>query len=167
MAWQQNIVHCISSAIAGPSPCFAVPLQEAQKFSAIDYTTIDFAAKWLVPGGSVAQAVRRPVPPLGSRVRASVTQCGFYGGQNGVWVGFFIRVSPVLLCAKFHSAISPHLPHSFHFIPTCDGAFGRLPCYSQTFNKGATSHLIPRPALCRTRVDDTYEKITPIKLRIC
>ena len=28
------------------------------------------------------------LPPLGSRVRVSVTPCGFRGGRNGVWVGF-------------------------------------------------------------------------------
>ena len=35
---------------------------------------------------------------------------------------------------------------SFHFIRLCDGAsgvVGRQPYYSQTFNKGASSHLIP------------------------
>ena len=35
---------------------------------------------------------------------------------------------------------------SFHFIHLCDGAsdvVGRHPCYSQTFNRGASSHLIP------------------------
>ena len=36
----------------------------------------------------------------------------------------------------------------FHFIRSCDGAtsmVGRHPCYSQIFNKVASSHLIPRP----------------------
>ena len=38
---------------------------------------------------------------------------------------------------------------SFHFISPCDGAIGMVgqhPCYSQTFNIGASSHLIPRPS---------------------
>ena len=51
------------------------------------------------------------LPPLGSRVRVSVTPCGVRGGRNGVWVrfsrGFY---------HKFHSTISPYSPHPFRFI---------------------------------------------------
>ena len=86
------------------------------------------------------------LPPLGSWVRISVTPCGFRGGRNGVWVGF----SPIFPYHKFHSTISPHLSISFHFISPCDGASGMVsqhPCYSQTYNMGASSHLIPRPNL--------------------
>ena len=39
---------------------------------------------------------------------------------------------------------------SIHFIRPCDGASGvvvRHPCYSRTYNMGASSHLIPRPDL--------------------
>ena len=49
--------------------------------------------------------------------------------------------------------------HLIHFIRPCDdalGAVGRNHCYFQTFNKEASLHLIPRPALCRTRVEDIY-----------
>ena len=38
-----------------------------------------------------------------------------------------------------------------HFIYPCasaSGVVGRHPCYSQTFNNGASSHLIPRPMPC-------------------
>ena len=48
------------------------------------------------------------------------------------------------------SFLHTHLIHfvSFHSIRSFDnasGVVGRHPCYSQTFNKGASSHLIPRP----------------------
>ena len=55
------------------------------------------------------------LPPLGSRVRVSVTPCGFRGVRSGVWV-VFIGVSPGFPCHKFHSSISPHSSHSFSFI---------------------------------------------------
>ena len=55
------------------------------------------------------------LPLLGSRVRISVTPCGFRGGRNGVWVGF-LGVSPVFPYHKFHSTISPHSSHTFSFI---------------------------------------------------
>ena len=65
----------------------------------------------------------------------------------------FLGVSPVLPFHRFHSAISPHSSYSFrfslfHFFRPCDdasGVVGRHPRYSQTFNKGASSHLTPRP----------------------
>ena len=40
--------------------------------------------------------------------------------------------------------------HLIHFISPCDcasGVVGRHPCYSRTYNIGASSHLIPRPDL--------------------
>ena len=76
------------------------------------------------------------LPPLGSRVRVSVTPCGFCGGQNGVWVGFsrgFCRFPlPQISFHHFSTFISSI---SFHFISPCDGAsgmVGRHPCYSRT-----------------------------------
>ena len=50
---------------------------------------------------------------------------------------------------SFHHFFS-HLIHlfSFNFIRICDvapGLIGRHPYYLQTFSKGASSHLIPRP----------------------
>ena len=65
------------------------------------------------------------LPPLGSRVRVSVTPCGFRGGRNGVWVrfsrGFFCFP---LLQTSFHhfSTLISSIP--FHFISPCDGASG-------------------------------------------
>ena len=91
------------------------------------------------------------LPPLGSRVRVSVTPCGFRGGRNGVWVGYSRGVSrfplPQISFHHFSTLISSI---SFHFINPCDGAsglVGRHPCYSRTYNIGASSHLIPRPDL--------------------
>ena len=92
------------------------------------------------------------LPPLGSRVRVSVTPGGFRGGRNGVWVGFSRGFShfplPQISFHHFSTLISSI---SFHFIISpCDGAtgvIGRHPCYSRTYNIGASSHLIPRPDL--------------------
>ena len=92
----------------------------------------------------VAQVVRRSPPTTGvpsSRL------------SHSMWVPWrtqlvFIGVLPFFPSLKLHSTISPHLPHSFHFISPCDGAsgvVGRHSCLSQTYNKGATSRLIPRP----------------------
>ena len=107
-----------------------------------------FKARKRTSGGLVAQAVRRS-PPTGSRVRVSVPPCGFRGGRNGVWVGFsrgFSRFPlPQISFHHFSTLISSI---SFHFISPCDGAsgvVGRHPCYSRTYNMGASSHLIPRP----------------------
>ena len=49
---------------------------------------------------------------------------------------------------SFHPFLHTHLIHfvSFHFICPCDGAtgvVGQHSCYSQTFNKWASSHLRP------------------------
>ena len=93
-------------------------------------------------------------------VRVSVPPCGFRGGRNGVWVGFswgFSRFPlPQISFHHFSTLISSI---SFHFISPCDGAsgvVGRHPCYSRTYNIGASTHLIPRPTLCWTRVEDIY-----------
>ena len=91
------------------------------------------------------------LPPLGSRVRVSVSPCGFRGGRKWVWVGFsrgFSRFPlPQISFHHFSILISSI---SFHFNSPCDGAsgvVGRHPCYSLTYNIGASSHLIPRPDL--------------------
>ena len=88
------------------------------------------------------------LPPLGSRVRVSVTPCRFRGGRNGVWVGFsrgFSRFPlPQISFHHFSTLISSI---SFHFISPCDdesGVIGRHPCYTLTYNIGASSHLIRR-----------------------
>ena len=57
----------------------------------------------------------------------------------------FLGVSPIFPCHKFHSNISPHPSHSFHFIRTCNGASGVVswhPWCSKNFTKGCfiTSH---------------------------
>ena len=87
------------------------------------------------------------LPPLRSRVRVSVTLRGFHDGWKGIRVGFSL-LSPVFPYYKFHSSIFPHSSYSFRFISStpgdgASGVVGRHPCYSQTFNKWASSHLIP------------------------
>ena len=91
------------------------------------------------------------LPPLGSRVRVSVPPCGFCGGRNGFWVGFsrgFSRFPLPQISFHHYSTLISSI--SFHFIRPCDGVsgvVGRHPCYSRTYNLGASSHLIPRPDL--------------------
>ena len=125
-------------------------------------------------GGLVAQAVRRspPTAALGSRVRVSVTPCGFRGGRNGVWVGFswgFSRFPlPEISFHHFSTLISSI---SFHFIRPCDGASGvidRHPCYSQIFNKGGfiVSHFSSRPCAGHLTSRHTTRKISKIKQEI-
>ena len=87
----------------------------------------------------------------GSRARVSSTLCGFRGERNGVWVGFSRGFSffplPQISFHHFSTLISSI---SFHSISPCDsasGVVGRHPCYSRTYNIGASSHLIPRPDL--------------------
>ena len=91
------------------------------------------------------------LPPLGSRIRVSVTPCGFRDGRNGVWVGFSQGFSSFPLPQiSFHHFSTLISSISFHFIHPCDGAsgvVGRHPCYSLTYNIAASSHLIPRPDL--------------------
>ena len=98
--------------------------------------------------------------PLGSRVRVSVTPCGFRGGRNGVWVGFsrgFSRLSlPQISFHHFSTLISSI---SFHFISPCDGAsgvVGRHPCYTRAYNIGLHRISSLNPTLCWTRVEDIY-----------
>ena len=55
------------------------------------------------------------LPPLESRVRVSVTPCGFRGGRNGIWVGFSRGFSRFPY-HKFNSTISPHSSHPFRFL---------------------------------------------------
>ena len=110
----------------------------------IEYYSTIGAASW-------RKRLDARLPPLGSRVRVSVPPCGFRGGRNGVWVGFsrgfFLFPLPQISLHHFSTLISSI---SFHFISPCDGASGVVgghPCYSRTYNIGASSHLIPRPDL--------------------
>ena len=72
-------------------------------------------------------------------------------GRNGVWVGFsrdFSRFPLLKISVHYFSILTLFI--SFHFIRPCDGAtgvVGQHPCYSPSFNVGASSHLIPRPDL--------------------
>ena len=118
----------------------------------IDYTCPE-AASWRKRLGA-------RLPPLGSRVRVSVPPRGFRGGRNRVWVGFsrgFSRFPlPQISFHHFSTLISSI---SFYFIRPCDGAsgvVGRHPCYSRTYNMGASSYLIPRPDLVLDIVEDIF-----------
>ena len=98
------------------------------------------------------------LPLLRFRVRVSVTQSGFRGGRNGVWIGFsrgFSRFPlPQISFHHFSTLISSI---SFHFIRPCDGAsgvVGRHPCYSRTYNMGLHRISSLDPTLCCTRVED-------------
>ena len=50
------------------------------------------------------------LPSLWYRVRFSITQSGFHGGQNRIWIGFS-WICPVLSRHKFHSTMSPRSCH--------------------------------------------------------
>ena len=109
------------------------------------------AVYMLIRAASWRKRLDARLPPLGSRVRVSVTPYGFRGGRNEIWVGFsrgFSRFSlPQISFHHFSTLISSI---SFHFIRPCDGAsgmVGRHPCYSRTYNVGTSSHLIPRADL--------------------
>ena len=68
-------------------------------------------------------------------------------GLGRFFTGFSRFPIPQISFHHFSTLISSI---SFHFICPCDGAsgvVGRHPCYSQTYNVGASSHLIPRPDL--------------------
>ena len=88
-------------------------------------------------GASWRRQLGALLPPLGSRVRVSVTPCGFRGGRKGVWVGLsrgFSRFPlPQISFHHFSTLISSI---TFHFISPCDGALGvvgRHPSDSRTY----------------------------------
>ena len=57
---------------------------------------------------------------------------------------FFLGVSPIFPYHKFHSIISPHSSHSFHFIRPCDDATGMVgwhPCYSHRLSIKGLHHI--------------------------
>ena len=106
---------------------------------------------WYLMAASWRKRLGARLPPLGSRVRVSVTPCGFRDGRNGDWIGFSRGFSRFPLPQISFHHFSPLISSiSFHFISPCDGAsgvVGRHPCYSRTYNLGASSLLIPRPDL--------------------
>ena len=102
------------------------------------------------------------LPPLGSRVRVSVTPCGFRGGRNGVWVGFSRGFSRFPLPQiSFH--FSPHSSHPFCSISSA------LVMVRQAWSAGTLAthgsiilglHRISSldQTLCWTRVEDINKK---------
>ena len=83
--------------------------------------------------------------------RVIYTHMPSFSGQNEVWVGFSLGFSRFPLPQiSFHHFSTLLSSISFHFISPRDcasGVVGQHPCYSQTYNIGASSHLIPRPDL--------------------
>ena len=102
-------------------------------------------------GGLVAQAVRRSPPTAGvpsSCLGHSMWVSWWTKRGLGRFSWGFSRFP--LLQISFHHFSTLISSISFHFISPCDGAsgvIGRHPCYSRTYNIGASSHLIPRPDL--------------------
>ena len=101
-------------------------------------------------------------------ILASLPPVGFASSHlvQSVWLSswmkqslgrFFLGFLPFSSATNF---ITPFL-HTpvIHFITSApvlvSDLVGQHPCCSQTFNKGASLHLIPQPdPLCRTRVED-------------
>ena len=99
----------------------------------------------------MAQAVRRSPPTTGvpsSRLGHSMWVSWWTKRGLGSFSRGFSRFPlPQISLHHFSTLISSI---SFHFISPGDGAsgvVGRHPCYSRTYNIGASSHLIPRPHL--------------------
>ena len=88
-----------------------------------------------------------PTAALGSRIRVSVTPCGFRGGRKrslGRFFSGFLPFSPAQI--SFH--------HLIHFISPNDGVTGvvaRYLCKSHSFNIELSSHL-PRPGPVLRRI---------------
>ena len=115
-------------------------------------------------GGLLTQANRRS--PLTAGISSSrLGHSMWYSWWTKCGLGrFFSRFLPFSPTKNFIPPfLHTHLAHlvSFHFISPCDGVIGvvdRHPCYSQIFNIGSSSHLIPWLGPCRTRVEDFINK---------
>ena len=99
---------------------------------------------------------------LGSRVRVSVTPCGFCGGRNEFWVGFSRDFFSFLLPQiSFHHFTMLVSFISFHIICPCDGASG-VPTGIIAIHRPTIKRSDPisslDPALCRKRAEDIYNK---------
>ena len=145
-------MHFLSGTIYSRGLKFLQVIYESFDCNLIQGFFINHFSKYMIFfGGLVAQAVRRSPPTSGVPSSRLGPSCGFRGGRNGVWVGFsrgFSRFPlPPISFHHFSTLISSI---SFHFIRPCDGesgVVGRHPCYSRTYDVGASSHLIPRPDL--------------------
>ena len=108
----------------------------------------------------MAQAVRRSSPIAGVEFTSRSLDMGFRSGRNGVWVGF-LQISPVFPCHKFHSTISPHSSHSFHFISSVpvkvrQAWSASILAIHRPAIQGLRGISYLDPALCRTRGEDIY-----------
>ena len=92
--------------------------------------------------GFVGQAVRRSPQTARDPSSRHGHSIGFRGGY------FFLRFLPFFSTTNFISFIS--------FLPPLWSYF-RHSCYSQTFNEGASSHLIPRPGPVTDTSSGYYE----------
>ena len=120
-----------------------------------NYIYIYIAASWRKRLGA-------RLPPLGSRVRVSVSPCGFRGGRIGVWVGFSRGFSRFPLPQiSFHHLSTLISSISFHFISSA------LVMVRQVWSAGTLAthgpiisglHRISSLdlTLCWTRVEDIY-----------
>ena len=107
--------------------------------------------------GLVAQAVKRSPPTAGvasSRLGPPTWVSWWTKRGLGRFFTGFLPFSPTtnFIPPFLHT----HLIHFVSFIRPCDGAsgvVGRHPCYSRTYNVGASSL---DPTLCWTRVEDIY-----------
>ena len=96
------------------------------------------------------------LPPLGSRVRISVSPSGFRGGRNGVWVGFSRGFSRFPL-----PQISPHSSHLFRSISSALVMVHQAWSTSTLATHGPIISGLHRissldPTLCWTRVEDIF-----------
>ena len=117
-------------------------------------------------GGLVAQEVRRSPPTAGvpsSRLGPSIWVSWWTKRGLGRFFTGFLPFSPTTNFIHHFSTLISSI--SFHFISPCDGAsgvVGRHPCYSRTYNIGASSHLIPRPDLV---LDTSWGYLAIFRLR--
>ena len=109
------------------------------------------------------------LPPLGSRVRVSVTPCRFSGGRNEVWVGFsrgFSRIPlPQISFHHFSTPISSILFISSAFVMVRQAwSAGTLATHGPII---LGLHRISSldPTLCWTRVEDILFKWSTLLLR--
>ena len=133
-------------------PCIHIPCWPSWPVMGIPLPLLYIKSNRRVTGGGlVAQAVSRSPPTAGvpsSRLGHSMWVSWWMNRGLGRFSGGFSRFPlPQISFHRFSTLISSI---SFHFIRPCDGAtgvVGRHPCYSLTYNIGASSHLIPRPDL--------------------
>ena len=145
-----------ASGVVGRYPCYSRTYNVGASSHLIPRPDLVLDTSWgyynnILFGGLVAQAVRRSPPTAG----VPSSRLG-----HSMWVSWWTKRGLCRFSRGFSRFPLPQI--SFHhfstlissisvsFIRPCDGAsgvVGRYPCYSRTYNIGASSHLIPRPDL--------------------